>query len=257
MKIVLIGAGNVATHLGVALKKAKHEILQVYSRSESSSRELSKKLKSKNTTEVKSIFTSADLYIISISDHAIKDFLKSLPVKNKIIIHTSGSVAMKIFGKKFANHGVIYPLQTFSKERNIKFNEVPLLIEGNNAATLSAIVSLARSVSPYVFEMSSVDRKTVHLAAVIANNFSNHLFVQAEKILMKKNIPFPLLGPLMHETVIKAIKVSPRVAQTGPAKRGDTRIIEEHLEMLKKEPALQKIYKLLSECIEQESGLNL
>ncbi|MCX6275922.1 MAG: DUF2520 domain-containing protein [Bacteroidetes bacterium] len=257
MKIVLIGAGNVATHLGVALKKAKHEILQVYSRSESSSRELSQKLRCKYTTDVKSIFAAADLYIISISDHAIKEFLKYLSLKNKIIVHTSGSVPMKIFGKKFTNHGVIYPLQSFSKERNIRFNEVPLLVEGNNAATFSAIASLARSVSPFVFEMSSADRKTVHLAAVIANNFSNHLFVQAEKILMKKNIPFPLLGPLMHETVIKAIKVTPKAAQTGPAKRGDAKIIEEHLAMLKNEPSLQKIYKLLSESIEQESGQRL
>ena len=257
MKIVLIGAGNVATHFGVALKKAKHDILQVYSRSESSSRELSKKLKSNFTTDVKSIFTSADLYIISISDHAIKDFIKNFSVKNKTIVHTSGSVSMKIFGKKFANQGVIYPLQTFTKERDVKFNEVPLLIEGSNTTTFSAIASLARSVSPFVFEMSSADRKAVHLAAVIANNFSNHLFVQAEKILTKKNIPFPLLGPLMHETVIKAIKVTPRAAQTGPAKRGDSKIIEEHIAMLKKDPAMQKIYKLLSESIEQESGLIL
>lgn len=257
MKIVLIGAGNVATHFGMALKKAKHEILQVYSRSESSSKELSKRLRSKYTTDVKSILTSADLYIISISDHAIKDFLKSFTTKNKIIVHTSGSVAIKIFGKKFKRHGVIYPLQTFSKERNIRFNEVPLLIEASNAATFSSIATLAGTVSPFVFEMSSSERKLVHLAAVFANNFSNHLFVQAEKILMKKNIPFPLLGPLMHETVIKAIKISPRAAQTGPAKRGDSKIIEEHLAMLEKEPALQKIYKLLSESIEQESGLSL
>jgi predicted short-subunit dehydrogenase-like oxidoreductase (DUF2520 family) len=257
MKIALIGAGNVATHFGVALKKAKHEILQVYSRSEPSSRELAQKIRCKYTTDAKSISTSADLYIISISDHAIKELLKSLPFKNKTVVHTSGSVPMKIFGKKYSNHGVIYPLQTFSKERNIRFNEVPLLIEGNNAAALSVIASLARSVSPFVFEMSSSDRKTVHLAAVIANNFSNHLFVQAEKTLMKKNIPFPLLGPLMHETVIKAIKITPRASQTGPAKRGDSKIIEEHLAMLKKEPSMQKIYKLLSESIEQESGLSL
>ncbi len=256
MKIVLIGAGNVATHFGLALKKAGHEILQVFSKSESSAHELSRKIKSKYTSDAKAISASADLYIVSISDHAIKGMLKSLTVNSKIIIHTSGSVAMSVFGKRFKDHGVIYPLQTFSKERSLKFNEVPLLIEGNNAKTLSVISSLADSVSPFVFEMSSANRRTVHLAAVIANNFSNHLFVLAERVLKKKNIPFPLLGPLLHETVIKAIKLTPHDAQTGPAKRGDSKIIEEHLGMLKKDPSLQKIYKLMSESIERESGMN-
>ncbi len=257
MKIVLIGAGNVATHLGAALKKAKHEIIQVYSRSESSAKELSNTLKCKYTIDSSAIIVSADLYIVSISDYAIKKFLKTFSVKNKIIAHTSGSVALNIFGKKFADTGVIYPLQTFSKERSIQFDEVPLLIEASNSKTLSAISAVASSVSPFVFEMNSSDRKTVHLSAVIANNFSNHLFVLAEKILMKKNIPFPLLGPLLHETVIKAIKLTPQDAQTGPAKRGDTKIIEEHLKMLKADPALQKIYKLMSENIKQESGMKL
>ncbi|CAN5578526.1 DUF2520 domain-containing protein [soil metagenome] len=257
MKIVLIGAGNVATHFGLALKKAKHEIVQVFSRSESSSRELARKLKSKYTTDVNNISLSADLYIISISDHAIKGMLKSLSIKNKIIIHTSGSVGINIFGKRFVNHGVIYPLQTFSKERHINFKEVPLLIESNNAKVLAALNAFAYSVSPFVFEMTSADRKTVHLAAVIANNFSNHLFVLAENVLKKKNIPFPLLGPLLHETVIKAIKLTPHDAQTGPAKRGDTKTLEEHLKMLKQDSSLQKIYKLLSESIRRESGMKL
>ncbi|MEO8085826.1 MAG: DUF2520 domain-containing protein [Bacteroidota bacterium] len=257
MKIVLIGAGNVATHFGLALKKAKHEIVQVFSRSESSARSLSEKLKSKSTTDVKSILPVADLYIVSISDHAVKGLLKSLSVQNKIIIHTSGSIGINVFGKRFINHGVIYPLQTFSKERDLNFKEVPLLIESSNAKVLAAINAVAYSVSPFVFEMTSADRKTVHLAAVIANNFSNHLFVLAENVLKKKNIPFPLLGPLLHETVIKAIKLTPHDAQTGPAKRGDTKILEEHLKMLKQEPSLQKIYRMLSESIKRESGVNL
>ncbi len=257
MKIVFIGAGNVATHLSLALRKAKHDILQVYSRSASSAKELSQKLKCGYTTTVNEISFKGDVYIVSISDHAIKGFLKSFPLKSKIILHTSGSVAMNVFGRKFINHGVIYPLQTFSKERLIKFNEVPLLIEANNSKTFTGIQSLADSVSPFVFRMSSAERKTVHLSAVIANNFTNHLFVLAEKILKKKNIPFPLLGPLIHETVIKAIKLTPHDAQTGPARRGDAMIISEHLKMLKNEPALQKIYKLLSADIEMEAGPKL
>jgi predicted short-subunit dehydrogenase-like oxidoreductase (DUF2520 family) len=152
---------------------------------------------------------------------------------------------------------VFYPLQTFSRERNIKLEEVPVLIEGNNSKTVDVIKKIADTITPYVFETDSATRKTIHLSAVIANNFTNHLFVLAEKILAKKNIPFPLLGPLLHETVIKAIQLTPGESQTGPAKRGDTKIIEEHLKMLKKDSSLSKIYKLLSESIEKESGIKL
>lgn len=257
MKIIIIGAGNVATHFGMALKKARHEVIQVYSRSESSARQLSEKLRCKFTTDLSNLSSSADLYIVSVSDHAIRGLLKSIQVKNKLIVHTSGSVPLNVFGKKYKSHGVIYPLQTFSRNRKINFKGVPLLVEGNHARSLSAITDLAGTVSPFVFQMSSSDRKTVHLAAVIANNFTNHLFVQAEKVLMKKDIPLPLLGPLMRETVIKAIQLSPRDAQTGPAKRGDVKIIEEHLAMLKHEPELQNFYRLFTKSIEQESGVKL
>ena len=167
------------------------------------------------------------------------------------------NVDMKVFGKKFKNFGVFYPLQTFSKERKINFEEVPVLIEGNNPKSLEHIRKVADSISPHVFEIDSATRKTIHLSAVVANNFTNHLFVQAEKILAKKNIPFPILGPLLHETVIKAILLSPSEAQTGPAKRGDTKIIEEHQKMLKNDSSMSKIYKLLSESIEKESGVKL
>jgi len=257
MKIVLLGAGNVATHLSHALKKAGHEILQVYSRSASSAKDLSLKLKVMPVTDVSKISTQADLYILSISDSSLPGFIKTFPVKNKTIVHTSGSVGINVFGKKIKYCGVMYPLQTFSKDRQINFAEVPILIEGNNAKSFGIIKPVADSISPHVFETDSGTRKTIHLSAVIANNFTNHLFVQAEKILAKKNIPFPVLGPLLHETVIKAILLSPSESQTGPAKRGDTKIIEEHLKMLKKNTSLSKIYKLMSESIEKESGVKL
>jgi predicted short-subunit dehydrogenase-like oxidoreductase (DUF2520 family) len=257
MKIILLGAGNVATHLGHALKKAGHDILQVYSRSASSAKELTLKLHVIPVTEVAEISPHADIYMTSISDSSLPAFIKSFPIINKTIVHTSGSVGISVFGKKFKTYGVLYPLQTFSKERKINFAEVPVLLEGNNSKSLGLIKSVADSISPHVFETDSATRKTIHLAAVIANNFTNHLFVQAEKILAKKNIPFPILGPLLHETVIKAIHLSPSESQTGPAKRGDTKIIEEHMKMLKKDSSLSKIYKLMSESIEKESGMKL
>ena len=257
MRVVLIGSGNVATHLGHALKKAKHDIVQVYSRSETTAKELSKALRCSYCTASGDISSAADLYVLSISDQGVKSFLKSFHVRNKIIVHTSGSVPLNVFGKKFKNFGVIYPLQTFSKDRKINFSEIPLLVEGNNPKTIVNINVVAASVSKFVFEMNSSDRKTVHLSAVIANNFTNHLFVLAEKVLEKRNIPFMLLGPLLHETVTKALLMSPKAAQTGPARRGDSQIIDEHLKMLKTDSSLQKIYKLLSESIERENGIRL
>ena len=257
MKVVLIGAGNVATHLSKALKKAKHNIIQVYSRSASSAKELARTLKSSHITDIRELDSKADIYIISISDPAIPKLLKTFPFRNKLVVHTSGSVSLKVFAREFKNHGVIYPLQTFSKERDIVFREVPLLIEASNEKSLATLRSLSLSISPFVFGLDSADRKTVHLSAVVANNFTNHLFVIAEKILRKKNIPFTLLGPLLYETVIKAMKLGPAGAQTGPAKRGDTKIIGEHLSMLKNERYVQQIYRLMSENIERESSIRL
>src|SRR5437016_1147904 len=169
MKIVLIGAGNVATHLGMALKKAGHEIEMVYSRSFTSALELSLKVKSRYTTDRLDILPNANLYLISVSDHAIKEILKSFPYKNKIVVHTSGSVTIKVFGKKFVNAGILYPVQTFSKERKVDLKKTPLLIEATNEKTLSVIKKIATSISSNVMEMNSQDRKHIHLASVIGN----------------------------------------------------------------------------------------
>jgi len=254
MKIALVGAGNVATHLGYALKKAGHEITDVYSRSFVSALYLNLHLKARYATDMVETLSPADLYIIAVSDHAIKDVLKAFARKNKPVVHTSGSISMKVFGKQFPNAGVLYPVQTFSKERKIDFKKVPLLIEATNKKTESLIKKVANSISSNVVEMNSIDRKAVHLASVISNNFSNHLFILAEKILKEKSVPFSLLGPLLKETVDKALALSPSLAQTGPAKRGDAGIIEEHIKMLSREPRLKQIYQLLTKSIEEESA---
>lgn len=257
MRIVLIGAGSVATNLGMALKKAGHAIVEVHSHTEESAKRLARILKAYPNSDPDLITRTGDIYILSLPDHSITSFLKKFPVTDKIIVHTSGSTGIRVFGKRFDQCGVLYPLQTFSREHKVNLQTVPLLIEGSDPKTNATLRNLANSVSGFVFEMDSAERKTVHLSAVIANNFTNHLFFQAEKILAKKNIPFSLLGPLLLETVNKAIRLSPGIAQTGPAKRGDRDTIEEHLLMLKSKPFLQKIYRMMSESIQQDSGRRL
>ena len=254
MKVVLLGAGNVATHLGIALQKAKHAVVQVYSRNERSAKELSKKLSCGFTTDIKKISNEAGIYIIAIKDDEIKNL--SLPLskregmKNKILVHTSGSLPMNIFrNTSQINVGVFYPLQTFSKNRAIDLSNIPICIEANNKPTEKKLLALARTISKNVHIINSGKRKTLHVAAVFANNFTNHLYAVAEDILKKEKLSFDILKPLIQETVDKIKNSSPSKMQTGPAIRGDKKIIKEHLSFLSSSPLHRKIYKLLTESI--------
>jgi predicted short-subunit dehydrogenase-like oxidoreductase (DUF2520 family) len=257
MKIVLIGAGNVATHLGTGWKKAGHTIVQVYSRTSSSANKLAKKLASKSCTDIKSISDKADLYIVSLSDHAVKTFLKTFPVTNKVVAHTSGSLPLSTFGKKFRHCGVIYPLQTFSISRKVNLAHVPFCIEWSDPEAKRKIEAAVKSISKKNFLLNSPKRKQAHLAAVFANNFSNHLFSISEKILSDSGLSFDLIRPLILETALKVQSDSPTHMQTGPAKRGDAEIINEHLRMLAKKKELQKVYELLTESISEHQGMRL
>ncbi len=257
MKIVLIGSGNVATHLGKALLGADHKILQVFSRSEASAKALAKKLSCDLTTEIKSISRGADFYIIALRDEAIRVFLKEFMITDKTVVHVSGSVPLNVFGKKFKNTGVLYPVQTFSIKRELSFGNVPVCIEAGNETTKKKIKELARTITDEIHFMNSVQRKKVHLAAVFANNFTNHLFTIASSILSDETISFDLLKPIILETALKVQSGSPFEMQTGPAKRGDVSVIEDHLKMLKNKKQFREIYKLLSESIEKVNGMRL
>ena len=256
MKIILIGSGNLATHLGIALN-AKHTILQVYSRSEASSKLLARKLSCRYTTDVKNISTEADCYIVALRDEAIRSFLQKFPSTNKIVAHTSGSVPLKIFGDRFKNSGVFYPVQTFSIKHPVDLKKVPVCIEAANDSTKKKLTSLAKSITASIHYMNSEQRKRIHLAAVFANNFSNHLFAIAENILAREKISFDLLRPLIFETAMKVQRYSPLEVQTGPAKRGDIAVMEEHLKLLSGKKEFTDIYKRISESISGMSGIRL
>lgn len=248
-KIVIIGAGNVATQLGLALKKSKHTIIQVYSKHKSSASNLAKSLNCDYTNYSDKINLSADIYIIAVNDDAIAEVVKQLRLADKIVVHTSGSVEMNILKSSSKNYGVFYPLQTFSKNNKVDFSTIPICLEANNTATLKTLQSIAKSISNNVQIINSEQRKTIHLAAVFACNFTNHLYTISSTILESANLSFDILKPLIEETAKKIKNTSPVETQTGPAVRDDKKTINNHLKMLSDNKEYQQLYKIISKSI--------
>ena len=257
MKIIIIGSGNVATQIGQALKSAGHTILQVYGRNTASAKTLAKKLSCPFTTTISDISGGADFYMVALSDEAIKPFLQKFNIRDQLIFHTSGSVSLSVFGNKYKNCCVFYPVQTFSMKRNVSFKNIPVCLEAANQLTKKKIIALAKTLTTKIHYLDSRQRKIIHLAAVFSNNFSNHLFVIAEHLLAHERISFDVLKPLILETAMKVQHESPTDMQTGPAKRGDASILKEHLEMLKRKKKFREIYMLMSESISEMSGIRL
>lgn len=246
---VIIGTGNVAWHLGKALKAKNISILQIAGRTGNHAMKLAENLEAAFTLDVTKINVDADLYIIAVSDDAITDIAQKLCLKNQLIVHTAGSIPMSVFHGQFKNYGVIYPLQTFTRSREIQFHEVPVCIEANNPDNFEKLFRLAQLISRKVLSLNSEKRATLHLAAVFACNFVNHMYSVAEQILKKNDMDFSILHPLIIETAMKAVSMKPLDAQTGPAVRNNRNLMNKHLKMLEKDPALREIYLLLSENI--------
>lgn len=254
MKIVLIGSGNVATHLGPALIKAGHDLIQIVGRTETNTALLARKLNCAYTIAPSKISDKAEIYIIAIRDQAIEKYAKFIPSKAKLVLHTSGTVSMNALAASGIPFGVLYPIQSFSIRRKIGFSKVPLCLEANGPHAHKRLTKLATSLSNNVHWISHEHRKIIHLAAVFANNFSNHLFVLAEELLKKKGMSFDLLRPLIDETASKVQKYSPSEMQTGPAKRGDSQTIEKHFALLKNKPHISKVYDILTKSIQDHDG---
>lgn len=252
MKIVFIGAGNLATNLAKELYSKSVNIVQVYSRTIESAKLLSKTVESDFTNNIKDINTEADLYIFSIKDSIIEEFLKDMPANKGLWVHTSGSIPMDIFKDFTENYGVIYPFQTFSKQRNVDFKNIPFFIEANKEANLTKLDNLCRQLSDKVYNLASEKRKYIHLTGVFACNFANHMYTITEGILKDQDIPFDLVLPLIEETTAKIHSLQPKDAQTGPAIRYDENIINKHLSLLEN-PLHKSIYTLISESIHESS----
>lgn len=250
-KIAFIGSGNVATHLAKAFTKAGLVIGGFYGRNQQTTQELASKYQC-NWGPISEIMPNElDLIIISVPDHAITEVLKSLPPGPTRIAHTSGSISLEVLQTTGDRIAVFYPLQTFSKEKEVDFNQIPIMLEANLKDDLQRLENLALKISPKVFKINSQQRKKIHIAAVFAANFSNYLYHIADDLLVRNNIPFEVIQPLIKETAQKVQQLRPYEAQTGPAVRRDMDTIKAHLKDLEDFPEYQTIYRLLSEQIIQ------
>lgn len=249
-KVVMIGAGNLATQLGLALARKNIAIRQVYSRKAESAKALAEKLNTAFTNDLGELATDADLYIVAVKDTAISEVLENLSLReDQLVVHTAGSIPMSVFEGFTPNYGVFYPLQTFSKEREVDFSTIPICLEASHPSILMKLQGLAGKLSGTVRQINSEERKTLHLAAVFTNNFVNHLYAIGADLLHTQKLDFELLKPLIRETASKVEEIQPIVAQTGPARRDDQNVIQAHLKMLDNQPDYRKIYSFVSESI--------
>lgn len=249
--IAIVGAGNLATNLTKAFYHKGFRIIQVYSRTEESARALAQTVESDYTTDFESLTKEAQLYIVALKDDA---FLQVLPHltngrEHALWVHTAGSLPMNVWEGYVPRYGVFYPLQTFSKQREVDFANIPFFIESNSEADTQFLCEVGGTLSKKVYKVTSDQRKALHLAAVFACNFTNHMYALAAQLLEKYDLPFNTLLPLIDETARKVHELVPVEAQTGPAVRYDTNIIDNHLNMLSDTPAVQELYKLISEDI--------
>ena len=233
MNIVIIGKGNVATNLDYAFRKKGVACQMVSSR------------------EGLDQLPAANVYIYSVKDEALAEVVAQVQGKEKSLhLHTSGTMPITVFGADKPHAGIFYPFQTFSKARLIEdFSTVPVFFEARGIDDISAVYSLALTITSHVYEASQQDRERLHVAGVFTNNFTNLMYTMASELLKSTHIPFSALLPLIDETAAKIHSMAPRDAQTGPARRGDENVMNHHMQLLSEEQ--REIYRLLSEAIKK------
>jgi len=249
LNFCFIGAGNLATHLSKAFQNKGFGISQVYSRTRLSAMELGNTLSVNYVTSADEIDLNADIFFVALKDSAVDEVLSQINFGNKLIVHCSGSLPLSALNKYSENIGVFYPLQTFSKSRDVDFSELPIFIESNSIRNEELLFNLAREISNSVSVLNSEKRKTLHISAVFACNFVNYFYSIAADILKSKDIPFDVLKPLILETAKKVQEMHPEKAQTGPAVRFDENIINTHLQELNNFSDYQQLYKSISKSI--------
>lgn len=252
LPVSMIGAGNVAWHLAPALENAGYPVKEVYARDPDAASALIKRLYAARPVKDLDFSESPSrVFIMAVSDNAIEPISQEIILPDEaLLIHTSGAVSMGSLSFAATEHfGVFYPLQTFTRARNVDIESVPFCIEASTAAAREALLAMAGSLSRNVIEMDTENRKYLHLAAVFANNFTNHMMKISADILSAHAFPPDLLYPLLSETVNKLISIGPEDAQTGPARRRDYRTLDRHLKLLGENEELQKLYRLISQHI--------
>ncbi|MBS1682098.1 MAG: DUF2520 domain-containing protein [Bacteroidetes bacterium] len=250
-----IGSGNLAWHLAPALDNAGFVVKEVYSRNPRHAEELTGRLYQAEVKATLDFSTSpSSVFIVAVNDESIAPIAKEIILPDTAVLaHTSGSVPITdLQFAATAGIGVFYPLQTFSKKKKVDFRQTPIFIESNNEEAEVALRSLAKAISNHVKRIASEERKALHIAAVFASNFTNHMLTLSKNIMEKNNLDFEWLKPLIAEQINKSMQIGPEAAQTGPARRGDLEILDRHFEFLKDDAALQEIYKVISQHILDE-----
>jgi predicted short-subunit dehydrogenase-like oxidoreductase (DUF2520 family) len=247
--IVLIGAGNVAWHLGDAFLQNGIKVLQVFSRTPASAGALAEKLNCNFTCDISQIVGGADMYLFSVTDSALSGCIEEFPHREVLLAHTSGSIGIDILRNTGCRAGVFYPLQTFSRNVPLNMSDIPICIEASDTKDEKLLDDLAQTISSDVRKINSEQREILHLAAVFACNFTNHMFAIADEILASKQIRFDIMAPLIRETIAKISGKRPGEVQTGPAVRNDQLIMQKHMQRLSHDEHYQKIYRLISQSI--------
>jgi predicted short-subunit dehydrogenase-like oxidoreductase (DUF2520 family) len=247
MDIVCTGAGNVATHLVKALHEKGYHIRQIVSRNAENGRKLADAVHAEWSSDA-SRTGKADLYLYCVSDDALAGVIARNPHADGLHVHTAGSIPLSVFAGR-ERCGVLYPLQTFSKEKPVDFSSMPIFLEASSDEDMFLLKKIAGSLSCNILQADSAQRQALHLSAVFACNFTNHLLSIADDLLRESGLPFGALLPLITETIGKATAMAPKDAQTGPAVRNDHNVMQKHLQALSGHPSYQKIYSLLSGSI--------
>lgn len=255
--IGLIGAGNLAWHLAPALENSGHRISLVYNRSRKNAHRLLERL---YRADLKKNLNFSDdpveLIILAVKDSVIEEMVSEIVMpENCQLIHTSGCQPIEILEKSAATHlGVFYPLQTFSIGGTVDFRTTPIFLESSSETGLKQLIRLAKGLSRNIHQINSLQRRTLHLAAVISINFSNYLFTVSSKLMHEKHLDFDLLQPIAHAMVQKIFTLGPEASQTGPALRGDLETMDLHMKMLERRDDLLEIYSMISKHISEKGG---
>ena len=250
--ISFIGAGNLAWHLAPALDNTDYFVREVFSRNKKNAVDLVAKLYEGEVAESLDFSQSkSEIFILAVPDDSIEEIVEELIIPDHTILaHTSGSKPLSILENSITpNIGVLYPLQTFSKGKMVDLKDVPFFIEGENEKTEDTLLRLAKAITNEPYKLPSDKRKILHLSAVFASNFTNHMVAIADEIMTRNKMDFEWLKPLIAETLNKSLEIGPDMAQTGPARRGDLEILDSHMTVLQKHAELQEIYRLISQHI--------
>lgn len=250
-QITLVGSGKAATALGKALLQAGHSFVQIWSRTTQGAEALAKLLNATPVTDITAINNAADIYLIAVKDDTIAEVAEKLNAGNKIVAHTSGVKSKNLLVSSGINYGIFYPFVSMTKESATDFNTSLLMVEGSNEATINILEQLAKTISGNVKIVHEDQRQSLHLAAVFAQNFTNHMYSIADKILLDKGLEFDTLRPLIISHIANVMKQPPTTLQTGPAIRNDKTTINEHLKLLSHNVQATQLYLAITDAIQQ------